>query len=129
RYLFSSLRPEGGLTIVSVHRYVLWTLIVLVVAGVGLGLSTQPIGIRLWWLAALIVAVVLSALFAPTFAETALNEVFCWSLCLVLLVWLIQFLYWALPKAGTWYSARTARAAAMASAMAAAAGSSNDEFG
>ena len=125
RYLYSSLRPSGGsagaLTVVSVHRYVLWTLIVLVVAGVGLGLSTQPIGIRLWWLAALIVAVVLSALFAPTFAEAVLNEVFCWSLCLVLLVWLVQFLYWALPKAGTWYSAQTARAAAMASAMASAA--------
>ncbi|MBC7854322.1 MAG: hypothetical protein IAF94_12890 [Pirellulaceae bacterium] len=127
RYLYSSLRPAagaaGGLTIVSTHRYVLWTLIVLVVAGVGLGLSTQPIGIRLWWLAALIVAVVLSALFAPTFAEAVLNPVFCWSLCLVLLVWLVQFLYWALPKAGTWYSAQTARAAAMASAMAAAAAS------
>jgi hypothetical protein len=121
RYLFSSLRPDGGLTIVSVHRYALWTLIVLVVAGVGLGLSTQPIGIRLWWLAALIVAVVLSALFAPTFAEAVLNEVFCWSLCLVLFVWLVQFLIWALPKAGTWYSVKTARAAAMASAMAAAA--------
>ena len=126
RYLFSALRPAsaangGGLTIVSVHRYVLWTLIVLVVAGVGLGLSTQPIGVRLWWLAALIVAVVLTALFAPTFAEAVLNEVFYWSLALVLLVWLVQFLYWALPKAGTWYSAKTARAAAMASALAAAA--------
>ena len=121
RYLYSSLRPEGGLTIISVHRYALWTLIVLVVAGVGLGLSTQPIGIRLWWLAALIVAVVLSALFAPTFAEAVLNEIFCWSLCLVLLVWLVQFLIWALPKAGAWYSAQSARAAAMASAMAAAA--------
>lgn len=126
RTLFSALRPAsaangGGLTIVSVHRYVLWTLIVLVVAGVGLGLSTQPIGVRLWWLAALIVAVVLSALFAPTFAEAVLNRVFCWSLVLVLLVWLVQFLYWALPKAGTWYSAKTARAAAMASALAAAA--------
>ncbi|MFN0022203.1 MAG: hypothetical protein ACKVP0_28470 [Pirellulaceae bacterium] len=121
RYLYSSLRPEGGLTIVSLHRYTLWTLIVLVVAGVGLGLSTQPIGIRLWWLAALIVAVVLSALFAPTFAEAVLGDVFYWSLALVLLVWLVQFLYWALPKAGTWYSAQSARAAAMASAMAAAA--------
>src|SRR5207244_13624793 len=86
RYLFSSLRPDGGLTIVSTHRYVLWTLIVLVVAGVGLGLSTQPIGIRLWWLAALIVAVVLSALFAPTFADAVLNGIFCWSLCPVALV-------------------------------------------
>ena len=126
RTLFSALRPAsaangGGLTIVSVHRYVLWTLVVLVVAGVGLGLSTQPIGVRLWWLAALIVAVVLTALFAPTFAEAVLNEVFYWSLALVLLVWLVQFLYWALPKAGTWYSAKTARAAAMASALAAAA--------
>jgi hypothetical protein len=121
RYLYSSLRPEGGLTIVSAHRYLLWTLIVLVVAGVGLGLSTQPLGIRLWWLAALTVAVVLSALFAPTFAEAVLNEVFCWSLCLVLFVWLVQFLYWALPKAGAWFSAQTARATATASAMAAAA--------
>lgn len=125
RFLYSSLRPEAGsagaITLVTTHRYVLWTLIVLVVAGIGLGLSTQPIGVRLWWLAALIVAVVLSALFAPTFAEAVLNEVFFWSLALVLLVWLVQFLYWALPQAGTWYSARTARAAAMASAMAAAA--------
>ena len=121
RYLYSTLRPEGGLTIISLHRYTLWTLIVLVVAGVGLVLSTQPLGVRLWWLAALVVAVVLSALFAPTFAEAVLGDVFYYSLCLVLLVWLVQFLYWALPKAGTWYSAQSARAAAMASAMAAAA--------
>ena len=105
RFLYSSLRPEAGsagaITLVTTHRYVLWTLIVLVVAGIGLGLSTQPVGIRLWWLAALIVAVVLSALFAPTFAEAVLNEVFFWSLALVLLVWLVQFLYWALPQTNT----------------------------
>ena len=63
RYLYSSLSALRNCrcadVVVAVHRYVLWTLIVLVVAGVGLGLSTQTIGVRLWWLAALIVAVVL----------------------------------------------------------------------
>src|SRR5678815_2577081 len=124
RFLYSSLRPSAGsagaLAVYSVHRYVLWTLIVLVVAGVGLALATQPVAVRLWWLAAVIVAVVLTALFAPTFAEAVLTPVFWWSLTLVLFVWVIRFLVWALPKASTWYSARAARAAAMASAMAAA---------
>ena len=40
----------------------------------------------------------LTALFAPTFSEAVLNQVFWWSLALVLFVWLIQFLVWALPK-------------------------------
>jgi hypothetical protein len=122
RYLYSSLRPASGkagaITLIAAHRYVLWGIIVLAVAGVGLGLSTRPIGVRLWWLAALVIAVVLSALFAPTFAAAVLGDVFYWSLALVLIVWLVQFLAWALPKAGTWYGSRTARAATMAAAVA-----------
>lgn len=122
RYLYSSLRPEAGaagaLRLFSLHRYALWSFIVIAVAGVGLALSTRPIGVRLWWLAALVVAVVLLSLFAPTLAAALLGNVFYWSLALVLIVWLAQFLAWALPKAGTWYSSRTARAATMAAAVA-----------
>lgn len=122
RYLYSSLRPApgsaGAITLIKTHRYLLWSLIVLAVAGVGIALATRPVGARLWWLAALIVAVVLSALFAPTFAAAVLNSVFYWSLALVLIVWFAQLLAWVLPKAGTWFSSRAARAAAMAAAVA-----------
>lgn len=125
RYLYSALRPEAGsagaLRLVAMHRYVLWTLTVLVVAGVGLVLSTQKLAVRLWWLAALVVAAVLSALFAPTFANVVLDDVFYWSLALVLFVWFVQYLIWLLPQVSAWISARAARAAAMATAVAAAA--------
>ena len=103
RYLYSALRPApkaaGAATLVTIHKYGLWSLTVLLVVGVGLILTRQPFAMRLWWLAALVVAIVLSALFAPMLANAVLSRVFGWSLALVLLVWLVQFLIWAGPLA------------------------------
>lgn len=125
RYLFSALRPEpgaaGALSLVAVHKYVLYTAIVMLVAGVGIVLTRRPIGQRLWWLAGLVVAIVLSAVFAPTLAGAVLGDVFWVSLTLVLVVWLAQFLVWLVPKLTARLAAEPARAAAVATAVAAAA--------
>jgi hypothetical protein len=129
RQLFSALRPEpaaaGALRLVAVHKYVLYSLIVLVVAVAGLVLTVRPIDQRLWWLGGLIVAVVLAAVFAPTFANAVLGDVFFTSLGLVLVVWLVRFLAWAAPKITAWIGTRPARAAAVATAVAAAATASS----
>ncbi|HUE72001.1 MAG TPA: hypothetical protein VMP01_14030, partial [Pirellulaceae bacterium] len=125
RHLFSALRPEpataGALRLIAVHKYVLYSFIVLGVGAVGLALTLRPIGQRLWWLAGLIVAVVLTAVFAPTLANAVLGEVFFASLGLVLVVWLVRFLAWAIPQFIDWLGSRSARAAAVATAVAAAA--------
>ena len=125
RYLYSALRPGTGpagvLTLIAVHKYVLWTAIVLLVAGVGLALTWRPMCNRMWWLGALVVGVVLSSLFFPTFAQAVLNDVLWWSLALVLLGWTLHFFAWALPMVANWMTARMARAAAVATAVAAAA--------
>jgi hypothetical protein len=127
RQLFSALRPEpaaaGALRLVAVHKYVLYSLIVLVVAVAGLVLTVRPIDQRLWWLGGLIVAVVLAAVFAPTFANAVLGDVFFTSLGLVLVVWLVRFLAWAAPKITAWIGTRPARAAASAPAAQAPAAS------
>jgi hypothetical protein len=129
RQLFSALRPEpaaaGALRLIAVHKYVLYSLIVLVVAVVGLALTARPIEQRLWWLGGLIVAVVLAAVFMPTLANAVLGDVFITSLGLVLLVWLVRFLAWAAPKIAAWIGTRPARAAAVATAVAAAATTSS----
>ena len=120
RRLYSAIRPEAGspgsLRLIAWHRYTLWTIIVLVVGGVGVVLAWRPLCDRLWWLAALIVAVVLSAVFAPTFAAAVLDSVFWTALALVLVVWFIQFVAWVAPLA-----TRPLRGATAAAAVAAAA--------
>ena len=125
RHLFSALRPEpataGALRLIAVHKYVLYSLIFLGVGAVGTALTMRPIGQRLWWLGGLIVAVVLAAVFAPTLASAVLGDVFFASLGLVLLVWLVRFLAWAIPKFIDWLGTRPARAAAVATAAIAAA--------
>ena len=125
RHLFSALRPEvgsaGRLSLWAVHKYWLFSAIVLVVAGVGLALTPRPIGTRLWWLSGLVIAVVLAAVFAPTLASAVLGDVFYASIGLVLLVWTVRFLAWVIPKVIAWIAVRPARAAAVATAVAAAA--------
>lgn len=125
RQLFSALRPEpataGALSLIAIHKYLLYSLVVLAVGAVGLVLTIRPIGQRLWWLAGLVVAVVLAAVFAPTAANAVLGDVFYASLGLVLLVWLVRFLVWAIPKLTAWIGSRPARAAAVATAAIAAA--------
>jgi hypothetical protein len=93
----------------------------LIVAIVGLVLTPQPIGVRLWWLAGLVIVLVLAAVFAPSLAAALLGPALQWALALVLLVWLVRMLAWAIPKVFAWLATRPARAAATAAVVAAAA--------
>jgi hypothetical protein len=129
RYLFSTLRPEpgpaGALALATLHQHAVNFGIFSFVAAMGIVLATQPIGVRLWWLAGLVVVLVLAAVFAPALATALLGDALKWALVVVLLVWLVRFLAWALPQWTTWLNSRLntrpARAAAAAAVVAAAA--------
>lgn len=122
-YLFSALRPtkDDALRLVSMNRTGLQVLIFLSVAFIGVVLTARPVGDRLWYLAALIVAIVLIAVLMPTLAKAVLNETLWLAISLVIVIWLARFLAWALPNFFQWLATRPVRTAAAASAVAAAA--------
>jgi hypothetical protein len=125
RYLFSALRPApapaGSLKLTSLHRNAVHVFVFLLVAVIGLVLTPQPAGVRLWWLAGLIVAMVLIAVFSPTLAQAVLAAPLYWAIELVLLVWVVRFLVWFVPGCVAWMSDNFRRAAAAAAVAAAAA--------
>jgi hypothetical protein len=124
RYLFSTLQPEGGssgaLKLSAAHENVVNAAVFLLVAVAGLVLTPRPVGTRLWWLAGLLVAIVLIAVFTPTLATALLDWPLFLAMGLVLVVWAVRFLAWFLPGVFNWMSTSIRKAAA-ASAMAAAA--------
>jgi hypothetical protein len=124
RHLFSTLRPEpgdgGALRLTALHRHIVNAAVFLIVAMVGLVLAAYPAGTRLWWLAALIVAVVLAAVFAPTLAQALLDLPLYLAIALVLIVWSARGLAWFIPGCVT-YCSSSFRKAATATAVAAAA--------
>lgn len=124
RYLFSTLQPyagsAGALRLTTAHRNVVNAALFLIVAIVGLVLTPRPAATRLWWLAGLIVAIVLVAVFAPTLAEAVLTLPLYSAIGLVLLVWIARSLAWFMPGFVAWQSSRF-RSAAAATAVAAAA--------
>ncbi|WP_254513808.1 hypothetical protein [Anatilimnocola floriformis] len=125
-YLFSALRPTtaDSLRLVSMNRTGLQVLVFLIIAVIGVALTARPIGERLWFLAAVVVAVVLIAVLLPTLAKAVITGSLTAAIGLVLLVWLVRFLAWALPGVVHWISTRPVRTAAAASAVAAAAATS-----
>jgi hypothetical protein len=124
RYLFSALRPDAGATgalrLTTMHENAVNIGIFLIVAIVGLVLTAQPIGVRLWWLAGLVILLVLAAVFAPTLAAALLGDPLKWALMLVLAIWLVRFLAWAIPQVLAWLQSRQARAVAAAAVVATA---------
>lgn len=142
RFVFSTLRPKpaaaGAIHLTTAHRNVVNFGVFLLVAIVGVVLTPRPAGTRLWWLAGLVVAVVLIAVFAPTLAQALLEPVdlgqgvesdilpslspLGWAILLVLTVWAVRFLAWFIPGCVAWCSASFKRAAT-ATAVAAAAAS------
>src|SRR5207247_1620604 len=124
RYLFSTLQPDAGsagaLRLTAAHRNVVNAALFLIVAIIGLALTPRPAGTRISWLAGLIVAIVLVAVFAPTLAEALLAPPLYLAIGLVLLVWIARCLAWFMPGYVAWQSLRF-RSAAAATAVAAAA--------
>ncbi|WP_425615612.1 hypothetical protein NA78x_005541 [Anatilimnocola sp. NA78] len=125
-YLFSALRPskDDTLGLVTLNKTFLQFLLFGIVALVGILLTARPVGDRLWYLAALVVAIVLVAVLMPTTARAVINETLAAAIGLVLLVWIVRFLAWSLPGVIHWITTRPVRSAAAASAVAAAAATS-----
>ena len=125
RYLFSALQPAsapaGSLKLTALHRNAVHVGVFLLVAVIGLVLTPQPAGVRLWWLAGLIVAMVLVAVFSPTLAQAVLAAPLYWAIALVLVVWLVRFLVWFIPGCVAWMSDSFRRAATAAAVAAVAA--------
>jgi hypothetical protein len=125
RYLFSALQPAsapaGSLKLTALHRNAVHVGVFLLVAVIGLVLTPQPAGVRLWWLAGLIVAMVLVAVFSPTLAQAVLAAPLYWAIALVLVVWLVRFLVWFIPGCVAWMSDSLRRAATAAAVAAVAA--------
>jgi hypothetical protein len=116
RHLFSTLRPEAGtagaLRLTTAHRNVINAAVFLIVAIVGLLLTPRPTGTRLWWLASLVVGIVLVAVFAPTLAKAVLATPLWLAIGLTLLVWTVRYLAWFIPSCVAWCSSRFPRAVA-----------------
>jgi hypothetical protein len=125
-YLFSALRPteKDSLRLVSMNKTGLQVLVFAIVAIIGLALTARPIGDRLWYLAALVVGIVLIAVLLPTLAKAIITGSLFAAIGLVIVVWLIRFLAWATPGVVDWIATRPVRTAAAASAVAAAAATS-----
>jgi hypothetical protein len=124
RYLFSTLQPAAGpagaLRLITAHENAVHACVFLLVAIAGLVLTPQPAAIRLWWLAGLLIAVVLLAVFAPTLAAAILGWPLYVALGLVLLVWAVRCLAWLIPGCVEWCSTRFHRAAVATTFVAAA---------
>ena len=132
RFVFSTLRPEpaaeGAVHLTTLHRNLVNFGIFFLVAIVGVALTPQPAGTRLWWLAGMFVMVVLIAVFSPTLAQAILEPVdwgsgtppdpaaglspLSWAMLLVLLVWAVRFLAWFIPGCLAWCSDAFKQAAA-----------------
>jgi hypothetical protein len=102
RRLYSTLRPESGargaLKLTAVHESTLNATVFLLVAVVGLALTARPLATRLWWMAGLLIGVVLLAVFAPALAEAVLRPPLLLAMGLVLVVWLLRALIALLPR-------------------------------
>jgi hypothetical protein len=124
RYLFSALRPapapEGSLKLTSLHRNAVFAGVFLLVAAIGLALTPRPAGERLWFLAGLVVAIVLIAVFWPTLAQAVLGWPLYLAIGLVLVVWTVRCLAWCLPGCVNCCSNYFAKAATAATVAAAA---------
>lgn len=129
RYLFSALRPApapaGSLRLTAMHRNAVYAGVFLLVAITGLVLTPRPAGVRLWWLAGLIVLIVLIAVFAPTLTQAVLGWPLYLAIGLVLVVWIARYLAWCIPGCvnccGAYFT-RAATAATVAAATTASAG-------
>ena len=82
----------------------------LLVAIAGIVLTPQPFAIRLWWLAGLLISIVILGVFAPTVAAALLGWALYVALGLVLAVWALRFLAWFVPRLVEWWASRRAAA-------------------
>jgi hypothetical protein len=106
RYLFSTLRPEtgssGALRIASMKDMYFHAILVIVVALVGIALCLRSWGARMWWLAMLGVAILISGIFAPRLAIALWQMPLFVTVSLTVSLWALQGLAVFTPKVTRW---------------------------
>jgi len=91
RYVFSTLRPTGGLRLIEVDQTWLTVAMLAVLVIGGLVLATASIRIRALATGGLVAAIVLCGMFAPLFARQILDGYFVAALAVVAVVWVVAF--------------------------------------
>ncbi|MFM2093055.1 MAG: hypothetical protein RIS70_179 [Planctomycetota bacterium] len=101
-YLFSALRPEnapnGNLHLVAFRTTWVHGVVFAVIALFGLVLTGRAISTRIAWVAVFIIAMVLAAVFAPTFVQQIADQAMFAAVGLVVLVWLVELFLKALVR-------------------------------
>ena len=106
RYLFSTLRPEAGaegaLRLTAMKELFFHASIVVLVGFIGIGLCLRPWETRLWWIAMVVVIIVMTGVFAPRFALAIFQPPFFVSFGLVIGLWAVQGTANFVPKVNRW---------------------------
>ena len=114
--LFSTLRPaagdEGALRIVAMRGWILQTVLLVLIIGLGMLLLPVPLGRRAVVVGAAVVLLVLLAVFTPSLARSVVNNATVGAGFIVLVVWVLWFCLVTLPHSSTWQERKHARAEA-----------------
>ena len=114
--LFSTLRPvpgpEGALRIAAMREWVLQTILIILIIGLGVALLAVSLGRRLVIVGLAIVVVVLLAVFTPSFARAIVNNGTIAAGFIVFIIWVLWHLLVTLPRSPEWQARREARAEA-----------------
>ncbi len=112
-YLFSALRPapppDGSLRLAAMDEDTLNIIVFALIVACGLALVRARAAIR--WLVAggLVVVLVLLGVFFPTFSIQIMDGYLVAAACIVLILWLLQYMIWARPKDPALIARRQAR--------------------
>lgn len=96
-YLFSALQPqpppEGSLGIVSINNKLLAGLVFFAMAGLALGLMRSPLKTKVIALAALLIAIVVLGVLAPSLAQQLMSLPTFAGLAIVIIAWTAWYAY------------------------------------
>jgi uncharacterized membrane protein len=126
QYLFSTVGPAdppaGALRLVAVGHDWLAAGVVAVIVVIGVLLMFTRAAVRLVAAGGFVVLLVLTGVFAPTFARQAINMVMAAAVIVVLVLWALWYILWTRPRDPRVIARREAREAArLAAAQARAA--------
>jgi hypothetical protein len=120
-YLFSTVGaadpPAGALRLVAVDHDWLAAAVVAVVLVIGIILMFTRAAVRLVAAGGLVVLVVLTGVFAPTFARQAINSVMLAAVFVVLVLWALWYILWTRPHDPRLIANRKVREAARTGAV------------
>jgi len=102
QYLFSTVGaadpPAGALRLVAVEHNWLAAGVVSVILVIGIILAFTRVAVRLVASGGFVVLLVLTGVFAPTFARQAINLVMMAAVIVVLVIWVLWYILWTRPR-------------------------------